>query len=380
MATPSITLNSVTETTFNGTKVLSLSWSTSNVHGMFYPTIYYSTSSLSSYTGTTIISSNESVISTTNNSAHFEPISTFTGGVTYYFRIYNRSNTWVNVLSNQRSITISPREPGVPTNIVASSGDGTAEVSFTSPNTNGSSITAYNVSVLTGGTTIKTVIGYSSPIIVSDLTNGTPYTFTVSATNSIGTGSASEPSNEVTPMSSGAVCFLGNAPVLTPAGYRRIDSLAVGDMVRTADGRDVAIQRIKHQRVIAPSAAVNPYVIPKGTWGATENLAISPRHCVAIPGRGMVEARELGLRQLSMKAAFDYYNLELPEWDNMIVAGVEVESLAPKKRVVMTAAQFRELVGAKGSVDIAKLARIATVRADGSVDVMLTRKERRLTA
>jgi hypothetical protein len=176
----------------------------------------------------------------------------------------------------------------------------------------------------------------------------------------------------------GAVCFLGNAPVMTPVGYRRIDSLAVGDMVRTADGRDVAIQRIKHQRVIAPSAAVNPYVIPKGTWGATENLAISPRHCVATPDRGMVEARELGLRQLSMKAAFDYYNLELPEWDNMIVAGVEVESLAPKKRVVMTAAEFRGLVASMGrSMDLAKLARIATVRADGSVDVMLTRKARR---
>lgn len=175
----------------------------------------------------------------------------------------------------------------------------------------------------------------------------------------------------------GVVCFLGNAPVLTPSGYRRIDSLAVGDMVRTADGRDVAIQRVKHQRVVAPSAAVNPYVIPAGTWGAIQNLAISPRHAVAVPGRGMVEARELGLRQLSMRAAFDYYNLELPEWDNMVVAGVEVESLAPKKRVVMTAAQFREMVGSR-SVDLAKLARIASVRADGSVDVMLTRKTRRM--
>jgi hypothetical protein len=176
----------------------------------------------------------------------------------------------------------------------------------------------------------------------------------------------------------GAVCFLGNAPVLTPSGYRRIDSLAVGDLVRTADGRDVAIQRVKHQRVLSPSATVNPYVIPKGTWGATENLAISPRHAVAVPGRGMVEARELGLRQLSMRAAFDYYNLELPEWDNMIVAGVDVESLAPKKRVVMTAAEFRGLVASMGrAVDLAKLARIASVRADGSVDVMLTRKTRR---
>jgi len=177
-----------------------------------------------------------------------------------------------------------------------------------------------------------------------------------------------------------AVCFLGNAPVLTPAGYKRIDSLAAGDMVRTADGRDVAIQRVKHQRILMPSASVNPYVIQKGQFGATENLAISPRHCVAIPGRGMVEARELGLRQMSMRAAFDYYNLELPEWDNMVVAGVEVESLAPKKRVVMSAAHFRGLITAKfgRSVDIAKLTEVARVLADGRVEVSLTQNARRM--
>jgi len=181
----------------------------------------------------------------------------------------------------------------------------------------------------------------------------------------------------------GPVCFLGNAPVLTPTGYRRIDSLSVGDMVRTAEGRDVAIQRVKHQRVPAPSASVNPYVIPKGTWGATENLAISPRHCVAVPDRGMVEARELGLRQLAMKTTFDYYNLELPEWENMVVAGVEVESLAPKKRVVMTAAQFRTLVTSQGirtEADLAKLARFVEMQADGSVAVTLSRQERRMRA
>jgi hypothetical protein len=152
-------------------------------------------------------------------------------------------------------------------------------------------------------------------------------------------------------------------------------------MVCTADGRDVAIQRVKHQRVVTPSASVNPYVIPAGQFGATENLAISPRHCVAVPGSGMVEARELGLRQMSMRAAFDYYNLELPEWDNMVVAGVEVESLAPTKRVTMTAAEFRGLVAAQGlgrsASDLAKLAQIVEMLADGRVAVSLTQKKRR---
>ncbi len=232
----------------------------------------------------------------------------------------------------------------------------------------------YQISNLdtTGSQTYYIIITYG---YMQTLTNPQPGLFTSSTETPYLSLSAKSSSG------GGAVCFLGNAPVLTPVGYRRIDSLAVGDMVRTADGRDVAIQRVKHQRVVTPSAAVNPFVIPRGQFGATENLAISPRHAVAVPGRGMVEARELGLRQLSMKAAFDYYNLELPEWDNMIVAGVEVESLAPKKRVVMTAAEFRGFVASMGrTMDLAKLAQFAAVRADGSVDVMLTRKERRRMA
>jgi hypothetical protein len=143
-------------------------------------------------------------------------------------------------------------------------------------------------------------------------------------------------------LTNGPICFLGHAPVATPSGYKRIDTLNKGDLVLTESGKAVPIQRVEILRV-RPSSINNPYIIPQGLYGATEELLISPRHKVATEGGKMVEARDLGLKQKTMKAPFNYYNLELPDWANMRVAGVEVESLAPIKRVVASLAQLKWL-------------------------------------
>jgi autotransporter-associated beta strand protein len=87
--------------------------------------------------------------------------------------------------------------PAAPTGVTADAGDGKATVSFAAPSANGSPITSYTVTS-SGG---RTVTGTASPIVVTGLTNGTAYTFTVTATNSIGTGPSSAASAAVTPHS-----------------------------------------------------------------------------------------------------------------------------------------------------------------------------------
>ena len=237
-------------------------------------------------------------------------------------------------------------------------------------------VTSYFTDPLNSGATAPLSSDTTYTITVFAYSASDVNTYLVNSIDGTGTFQASNNNNNNN-NNNGAVCFLGNAPVLTPAGWARIDSLAVGDLVCTADGRDVAVTRVKHQRIERPSAAVNPYVIPAGLFGATENLPISPRHCVAVPGRGMVEAQYLGLKQMPMRATFDYYNLELPEWDNMIVAGVEVESLAPKKHVVMTVAQMATLIAALPAERRAAALSKVTALADGRVVVQMNRKERR---
>jgi alpha-tubulin suppressor-like RCC1 family protein len=88
--------------------------------------------------------------------------------------------------------------PGAPTGISATAGDTQVTVSFSAPLSNGgAAINHYTVTALPGG---KSVSGTSSPITITGLTNGTAYTFTVTATNSAGTSFASTASNSATPV------------------------------------------------------------------------------------------------------------------------------------------------------------------------------------
>ncbi len=74
-------------------------------------------------------------------------------------------------------------------------------VSFIPPDaTGGAPVTGYTVTATGGGKTV-TVPGPASPITVDGLTNGTAYTFTVTATNSAGTGPASVTATPVAPVS-----------------------------------------------------------------------------------------------------------------------------------------------------------------------------------
>jgi len=88
-------------------------------------------------------------------------------------------------------------KPDAPTIGTATAGNGQATVTFTAPaNTGGFAITSYTVTSSPGN---FTGTGSASPITVSGLTNGTGYTFTVTATNVLGAGPASSASSSVTP-------------------------------------------------------------------------------------------------------------------------------------------------------------------------------------
>jgi subtilisin family serine protease len=85
--------------------------------------------------------------------------------------------------------TPPPTVPGAPTALTATPGNGQVVLTWTVPGSNGGSpITSYTATATPGGATCTvTTLGCT----IGGLTNGTTYTFVVTATNAVGTGPAS---------------------------------------------------------------------------------------------------------------------------------------------------------------------------------------------
>lgn len=89
-------------------------------------------------------------------------------------------------------------QPSRPTSVTASAGNGTLSVNWQAPTfTGGQAITAYTATASPGGA--GCVTDGTTECTIGGLSNGTAYTVTVTATNSLGTSAPSTSSNAATP-------------------------------------------------------------------------------------------------------------------------------------------------------------------------------------
>jgi len=133
----------------------------------------------------------------------------YDGAVTIRTVSADMSNAVVSVTIGTSPVTT----PGAPTAVLATPGDTKAVVSWKVPtNIGGSAITGYTVTASPGGKTATTTGATTASVI--GLTNGTTYTFTVTATNTVGTSPASVPSATVTPRSGSLFMALSPKRVL----------------------------------------------------------------------------------------------------------------------------------------------------------------------
>jgi uncharacterized protein (TIGR02145 family) len=139
-----------------------------------------------------------------------------TNGTTYTFTV-TATNAAGTSAASAVSNSVTPRTvPGIPTIGTATAGAGQSTITYTAPVSNGGgAITSYTATSAPGGLTGTLSQAGSGTITVTGLTNGTAYTFTVTATNAAGTSIASAASNAVTPYTISGAPIIGTATLGT---------------------------------------------------------------------------------------------------------------------------------------------------------------------
>jgi hypothetical protein len=140
--------------------------------------------------------------------------------VTLWFNVHldgasPADNTWMFLddVAVTNSVPPPPVAPAAPSQVAAVAGNGSAIVTWTAPSNGGSAITSYTVTPYLGSVAQAAVSVTGAPpattATVTGLTNGTAYTFTVTATNAIGSSPPSAASAPVTPSSAPTVVANG---------------------------------------------------------------------------------------------------------------------------------------------------------------------------
>jgi hypothetical protein len=159
-----------------------------------------------------------------------------TNGLSYRFSVVATNAVGPGPASPLSLAVVPQGPPGIPTGVGATAIARGALVTWNAPATNGgSAITGYTVSS-SGGQTI-TVDGALRGAVVTGMTNGVGSTFTVVATNAIGTSPASAATGPVTPAASQRPIAFGSDRsgtydiyVMDPAGVRAVQLMKAPDI------------------------------------------------------------------------------------------------------------------------------------------------------
>ena len=129
----------------------------------------------------------------------------------YTFKVQAANGSGSGPLSSASNAVTpaAPTAPGAPVGLIPSASNRQVSLSWTAPDDGGRTITRYTVTPYLNGVAQATTAVTGSPAptsaVVTGLTNGTSYTFTVSATNSVGAGPESAATSGVTPIAVAAV-------------------------------------------------------------------------------------------------------------------------------------------------------------------------------
>ena len=177
-------------------------------------------------------------------------ISGLTNGMSYTFTVAAINGAGSSPASTPSAAVVPADAPSAPTAVIATKGDGSAVISWAAAVPNGSAVTTYTVKSSPNSTGCTTA---GTTCTVTGLTNGTSYTFSVTATSLAGTSTA------------------GTSPAVTPSGLPGIPTA-----LHQSDNSQTAV-RLAWSDAPSGGAAIDLYTV--------KNLQ-NAQTCTAAPGAG----------------------------------------------------------------------------------------------
>jgi hypothetical protein len=133
-----------------------------------------------------------------------------------------------------------------------------------------------------------------------------------------------------------AYCFMSGTSVATPDGGRAIETLKIGDMVSTHDGREMPVRWVGKQTVctlFADKLRMLPIRVSAGALGEnmpSRDLLVSPDHALFLDGilvqaGALVNGRSI-TRETNVPQFFTYYHVELADHSLILAENTPAET------------------------------------------------------
>lgn len=149
------------------------------------------------------------------------------------------------------------------------------------------------------------------------------------------TGLASDPLGVVV-ANNFTVCFAAGTEIATADGVALVEELKIGDMVRTLDGRDVAVTWVGRQSVstkFGPAERLTPIKVAAGALGEntpSKDLIVTADHALLIgdtlcAAGALVNGTTIA-RTTDLGETFTVYHVETAEHEVILANGVAAET------------------------------------------------------
>lgn len=259
-------------------------------------------------------------------------------GATYYLGVGAYSDIDIPSVS----ILLTMSRPDAPTGVAgtATGSNGVVNVSWTSSDISTRSITSFRVYVYSGGSqiTYTDVVGSppSTNTTISGLTNGTAYTFTVTASNSVGTSNESVASSAVTPYSTQTVTFgalssrtYGDTPFTVSASTNApgatISYSSSTTTVCTTSSNTITIVGNGTCTITATGSAVTGW----SSGSATQSFSVAQK-AISVTGLSAVNRQYNGTTSVSIAGTGSLVGVLSADISNVVLTGTPTGTASNK--------------------------------------------------